>query len=421
MNWGVLYPLDNYIKVAKWDIKNDVDLCFILDTGWNTLDEFVPLLTWINENMPEKRVLSILIETNSGEMQDIHRKDYETLLSLSAGVIKNNWKPCKWKWLERLSFSIFKKSMKQGILNLMKKLLSNISIKCVFCCTTNSYGYYTVKNIYRLNMVYVSHEQCGFLSMSSNNYRTEMKEMDACFLTSEYDKVFYPRDTSIFITGSPKADLYWQEKIQKKIKLKEVSASCCSSDNELINAKKISILLPRLQSSYRVNTNEINELVKFIRGNRQYHYIIKFHPRDNKKLQNQFFDKIEIDKSIFTISNDSLTEIAYQSDCTIMIGKSSGAADILFTKKPIVEFYEAIKTDYFYKCSDGKYGSFLRLYKCVPWTDNAKDLSEIVNKIINGNLWEKYMDRFDKFIPHGNNCKEISKIIFDMIPGRVNY
>ena len=90
MNWGVLYPLDNYIKVAKWDIKNDVDLCFILDTGWNTLDEFVPLLTWINENMPEKRVLSILIETNSGEMQDIHRKDYETLLSLSAGVIKNN-------------------------------------------------------------------------------------------------------------------------------------------------------------------------------------------------------------------------------------------------------------------------------------------------------------------------------------------
>lgn len=68
MNWGVLYPLDNYIKVAKWDIKNDVDLCFILDTGWNTLDEFVPLLTWINENMPEKRVLSILIETNSGEM-----------------------------------------------------------------------------------------------------------------------------------------------------------------------------------------------------------------------------------------------------------------------------------------------------------------------------------------------------------------
>lgn len=31
------------------------------------------------------------------------------------------------------------------------------------------------------------------------------------------------------------------------------------------------------------------------------------------------------------------------------------------------------------------------------------------------------MDRFDKFIPHGNNCKEISKIIFDMIPGRVNY
>lgn len=120
MNWGVLYPLDNYIKVAKWDIKNDVDLCFILDTGWNTLDEFVPLLTWINENMPEKRVLSILIETNSGEMQDIHRKDYETLLSLSAGVIKNNWKPCKWKWLERLSFSIFKKSMKQGILNLMK-------------------------------------------------------------------------------------------------------------------------------------------------------------------------------------------------------------------------------------------------------------------------------------------------------------
>ena len=21
MNWGVLYPLDNYIKVAKWDIK----------------------------------------------------------------------------------------------------------------------------------------------------------------------------------------------------------------------------------------------------------------------------------------------------------------------------------------------------------------------------------------------------------------
>lgn len=203
--------------------------------------------------------------------------------------------------------------------------------------------------------------------------------------------------------------------------MKEVSVSCCSSDNELINAKKISILLPRLQSSYRVNTNEINELVKFIRGNRQYHYIIKFHPRDNKKLQNQFFDKIEIDKSIFTISNDSLTEIAYQSDCTIMIGKSSGAADILFTKKPIVEFYEAIKTDYFYKCSDGKYGSFLRLYKCVPWTDNAKDLSEIVNKIINGNLWEKYMDRFDKFIPHGNNCKEISKIIFDMIPGRVNY
>ena len=23
--------------------------------------------------------------------------------------------------------------------------------------------------------------------------------------------------------------------------------------------------------------------------------------------------------------------------------------------------------------------------------------------------------------PYGNNCKEISKIIFDMIPGRVNY
>ena len=71
-----LCALSHYYKL--WgDIESirDFDVCFSVDTGWNTVEEHIPVLYYIKSHYKNAKILTILLEDNTMEMIREH-SDY---------------------------------------------------------------------------------------------------------------------------------------------------------------------------------------------------------------------------------------------------------------------------------------------------------------------------------------------------------
>ena len=87
-----LCALSHYYKL--WgDIESirDFDVCFSVDTGWNTVEEHIPVLYYIKSHYKNAKILTILLEDNTMEMIREHSDLWEQLQECSDIILYNSF------------------------------------------------------------------------------------------------------------------------------------------------------------------------------------------------------------------------------------------------------------------------------------------------------------------------------------------
>ena len=397
----------NLFNYFKWEKRTDdtcFELCFVLDAGWNTLQEFLPVLVWLKEKHEDVRILTVAIENNFEEMSILEKKLWEALKEYSDAILVQKWLPSRVKLFSRLSLSIHKKIVKKILYRNRDKLL-NIQIKNVLFSDDNCQGFKFIYDYFgkTIDGYYIRHDQSscvGILCVKSNS---ENLIEDKYATTDWYMYKNLPlalRNIAV-VTGGAKLDPWWMNR-----KKYVVGSSMIDRGSRPC----IAIALPKLDDIGRFSQKERDLLLHFMHDNKGYMYLIKFHPRDLQKERALFLRQLKhIDYKLMDVGLDMLAEC---SDLLIFCGLSSGGADALVYDKPYIEFYDdSIYRSEFYKLQNGKYGTLLHKENCVPHANDDEELNDLVAKYLNKNAWLEYKGRYRKYVIQENAIMNIVSLL----------
>ena len=409
-----------FIKKNGYDFRKNFFV--VVGHGWNDLDAFLPILTWIKHNNANFCITTLFICSDVWMNIDKENTRFETLLGVSDNIILPNRfsipknVPKFVKVFHDIKLWAFDQSV------WYKKNLRKIGIKICAC-------------IMGLDKVYIPFSIC-FKEMFPDSFLAKMsvisffcESLDYC-CTNESVKQFFPADfflaadnfifskitdrevrEKIILTGSPKIDRWW---IKERQAVKEVRML---KDTLLMHDSKIvACIFPTLNDDSRYNENEKKLFCMFLNEHKDYKYIFKFHPRDSLETRNFFLKKYVSGGINWFESKLELIQLAAIADVMLIIGLTNSTGDVLSAGIPVVSFYDSYRqrAGWLYKLSENRYGDFFQLHDLLFHADNSEELSICLDEIFLHEGWKKYEGKFNEYLPDvENSCKMITDLLLN--------
>ena len=406
--------LKSYFKWAKQSSVKAYDVCFLVGTGWHSVHEQIPIMVWLKEKCDNVSVLTVVPEDNGLEVSNYAKDTFAILMKYSDAVIIQNWMQTKCSLLSRLHLSIHKKIMRKYLAVQLDELFREIKIGNIFWGEDNktlAFSYMWKKfppnkhNYYCISGSSFP-KTCRLFDVGkSEAYPSDPVLLETTkFMVNEVERNEVYRYKKGVYTGSPLFDSWWRRKSQSLF-----SSAKLNKNDRIV----IAIALPRLDSTslVRLTAFEQQGIIDFMNNNRQFEYLISFHPRDSYRLKSFFLNKIYAD---YEICGEGLVVQSACSDMLVFCGLSTGVGDSLVTGKPVVEFYDdtlkdRFSTNWWYKDNDGFYGTYFYVNKLLPHARTAAELKQCIYDCLHDNLWTKYKDRYKSHIEIMPSCQLIAE------------
>ena len=401
-----------YLTIHKNKIRKQggYDVLFLVDDGWNTIEEHIPVLYYIKKHFPEKRILTFLLTRHTMEMISQHPGIWHQVQDVSDTIIYNGFpyyessNRCL-QAVRRLNVSLFNKALHECRNSLLDALLKGCEIRAVLFAGAGGeeLGIDYIRMKYPMPRTrYILHAQSPFIGIHSYKHGIDFPVTGLAATCSQEITRIPENDRKkigwIESVGSPKYDPWWTNQLQK------------TSGTRNYKDAQILVMLPKL-NEVRFPQGDREEFKKFLTMAKQYRFVLKFHPRQLKNEKDEFLRQMMPCDCQYEVSDDSLLNIFQEVPCVISIGMTGASADALLAGNMLVEFYNDFFQEGFYPCGNG-YGTFLHQNDCVPHAKDADSLFHVIEGFFHKDLWKQYESRFQQYLPAENHaCERISEML----------
>ena len=425
--------------------REDPTVFYCFDSHWNSVESFLPILYWLKERMGY-RIIVFWGKENEHSIIRGNEAYFKMLMDVSDVAVLNGFIPVesssKTKRFERLLLNakdIFCYTLMQyGLQRECVALLGNYNVISVLRVLDNDEQYWgwlyecfpLVKHIAH------PHAFMGMLNLPDADWLSYYKAKsdvitwtDAGCLSgfarildgAAYEKL----KKRLVIVGMPRYDAWWLEKItaldyRMTLFNKELAAKR-KKKKVLVCFGRLTILNPAVAEFLKeqeVTIRELNELKQFLGDYKTVDafFVFKFHPStalyhvDLNVFFQQFIPQCQFD---FQVTNLPVASIARYVDLVVSVGISTVAMESVALGIPTIEFHEKRKSDYWYRCIDETYGSFLKLHQLALYASNAQELSCWVNRVLEGKVpWDEYYKKLQGYIMlDGNASKRVGDVV----------
>ncbi len=392
----LFYKYDSRYTIVKDNkFKYDKTIVWSVDHSWNSVEWCLPGVYYLKKHYNFNLVF---FAADPEIWQRAHEENtiYAILKETCDVIIINTVDTFKCSWLQKKAYRLRKSLLEEESL---KYFFGNIKVD-ILLELMNPRAVDKYFQQYHPNTIRVGYEHAPCDKLTAAMSKIVLPNVDFYFCADSeiYDLSDEKDKNRVIVSGAPQLDIWWRDLISNK--------SILDLQQRLDSKKKtILVLLPAILNNARWYDDDKEALIRvleFFYGKEN--ILLKFHPREKKETVDRFEKNICGGDKIYTttLTTECVAKIA---DCVVVAGVTTAAGPAIINDVPVIEFHSNREMESLY-CDKGQYGTLLKIKNVVISAENYKMLKDAISRVLYGNIWEEYRNKYKKYIYTDNQASK---------------